>query len=149
MCPTLTVGSFFSHERSTFLFSSFVQKLGGGSKRGGSKHSKSQNLVQNKKKETNGRPGKHNKGPKLDISIFFGTMRHFFEIFFVTGKIFNVSKGIDPLFILWNKLEFLKAQKVHLFTILKTSRFLNLRNSADFGRSRLVFYNYIDHANRL
>ena len=81
MCPTLTVGSFFRHEMSTFLFSSFVQQLGGGSKRGGSKHSKSQNLVQNKKKETNGCPGKHNKGPKLDISNFFWHYETFFRIF--------------------------------------------------------------------
>ena len=50
-------------------------------------------LCKTKKKETNGRPGKHNKGPKLGISIFFGTMRHFFD-FFVTGKFFKVSEGI-------------------------------------------------------
>ena len=34
-------------------------------------------------------------------------------------------------FLFSNKLEFKKAQKVHLFTILKTSRFLRLRYSAD------------------
>ena len=34
-----------------------------------------------------------------------------------------------------------KSPKVHLFTILKTSRFLSLRYSADFGRSRLVLTN--------
>ena len=82
MCPTLTVGSFFRHERSTFLFSSFVQQLGGGSK-----HSKSQNLVQNKKKETNGRPGKHNKGPKFDISNFFRHYETFFRIFLLQQRL--------------------------------------------------------------
>ena len=42
------------------------------------------------------------------------------------------------IFLFSNKLEFQKALRVPLFTILKTSRFLNLRYSADFGRSRLV-----------
>ena len=32
-----------------------------------------------------------------------------------------------------------KSPKDPPFTILKTSRFLSLRDSADFGRSRLVF----------
>ena len=37
-----------------------------------------------------------------------------------------------------NKLEFQKAQRITPFTIFKTLRFLSLRYSADFGRSRLV-----------
>ena len=41
-------------------------------------------------------------------------------------------------FIFCNKLDFQKAERVHLFTILKTWRFLSLRYSADFKRSRLV-----------
>ena len=83
-------------------------------------------LCKTKKKETNGRPGKHNKGPKLDTSNFFGTMRLF-------SKYFLSPKGPLQFFLKFcSKLKFQKAQRVSIFTILKTLRFLSLRYGADF-----------------
>ena len=55
---------------------------------------------------------------------------HFF------GKLFLVPKGPPSIFFIFcNQLEFRKARRVPLFTIL------SLRYGADFGRSRLVCLN--------
>ena len=51
-----------------------------------------------------------------------------------------VAKGPPSFFLIFcNKLDFQKVQMVSPFTISKTLRFLSLRYSADFRRSRLVF----------
>ena len=88
------------------------------------------------------------KSPKgLPFQIF----RHYetfkILIFFPkisTKKFSNFFKCLQrPSFIFLifcNKLDFRKAEIVPPFTILKTLRFLSLRYSADFRRSRLVFY---------
>ena len=56
-----------------------------------------------------------------------------------SGKSFFVSEGRLHLFLIFcNKIDFQKARSVPLFSILKTLRFLSLRYSADFRRSRLV-----------
>ena len=85
---------------------------------------------------------------------YFGTMRLFkililrlfFENFKFQRKIefFFVSKG-SPLhfFDILQKTGFSKNPKGALFTVLKTLRFLSLRYSADFRRSRLVHMNLV------
>ena len=84
MCPTITVGSFFRHERSTFLFiCSTTSNLN---------NFKPQQLqpqmrVQNEKKKQNRRPQsrKHSKDPTL-APLSFGTMRFFFEVFWIAPE---------------------------------------------------------------
>ena len=50
-------------------------------------------------------------------------------------------KGPPSFFLIFcNKLDFQKVERVPPCTILKTLRFLSLRYSADFRRSRLVFH---------
>ena len=76
------------------------------------------------------------KIPKGPPSIFFITVTLFKNLNFLKSP-----KCLPFNFFLFcNKLEFQKAQRVPPFTILKTSRFLYLRYSADFGHSRLVIF---------
>ena len=73
MCPTITVGSFFRHERSTFLFiCSTTSNLNNFKPQ----QLQPQKRVQNEKKKQNRRPQprKHTKDPIL-APLFFGTMR--------------------------------------------------------------------------
>ena len=77
---------------------------------------------------------------KLFRAIFFGTVR-LFQFFFGTLRLFSIffcRQKVPPssFLIFCSKLKFQTAQKV--FTILGTFRFLSLRYSADFRRSRLV-----------
>ena len=84
MCPTITVGSFFRHERSTFLFiCSTTSNLNNFKPQ----HLQPQKRVQNEKKKQNRRPEprKHTKDPTL-APLFFGTMRLFFEVFWIAPK---------------------------------------------------------------
>ena len=134
MCPTLTVGSFFKTRKVHFFVQFICSTTWGRFKTRRFKTLEISEPCAKQKKETNGRPGKHNKGPKLDISnFFFGTVRLF-------SKYFLSPKGPPSIFfkIICSKLKFQKAQRVSIFTILKTWRFLSLRYSADFRRSRLV-----------
>ena len=69
---------------------------------------------------------------RVSLWFFFGTVRLFFEIFFV-------AKGSPfKFFDILQQTRFSKSRKGPPFTILKTLRFLSLRYSADFRRSRLV-----------
>ena len=84
MCPTITVGSFFRHERSTFLFiCSTTSNLNNFKPQ----HLQPQKRVQNEKKKQNRRPQprKHTKDPTL-APLFFGTMRLFFEVFWIAPE---------------------------------------------------------------
>ena len=73
MCPTITVGSFFRHERSTFC--SFVQQP---------QTSTTSNLnnsnLRSASKTKRKQPRKHTKDPTL-APLFFGTMRLFLKFF--------------------------------------------------------------------
>ena len=56
---------------------------------------------------------------------------------------YNVSKGSPSMFLIFcNKLYFQKVERDPPFTILKPLRFLSLRYSSDFSRSRLVHHNH-------
>ena len=88
------------------------------------------------------------KSPKGLLPLVFGPMRlvqnsHF--SFFLQNFFKNVfefhqmsPKGSPSFLIFCNKLDFQKVERVPLFTIIKTLRFLSLRYSADFRRFRLV-----------
>ena len=79
MSPTITVGSFFRHERSTFLFiCSTTSNLNNFKPQ----QLQPQKLVQNEKKKENRRPQprKHTKDPTL-AKLFFGTMRLVLKFF--------------------------------------------------------------------
>ena len=83
MCPTITVGSSFRHERSTFLFiCSTTSNLNNFKPQ----QLQPQKRVQNEKKKQNIRPQprKHTKDPTL-APLFFGTMR-LFETFWIAPK---------------------------------------------------------------
>ena len=112
MCPTLTVGSFFRHERSTFLFicsttSNLInlkpQQL------------QPQKRVQNEKKKQNRRPEprKHTKNPHI-APLFFGTMR-LFETFWIAPK---GPPSIVSIFC--NTIDVKKSQRVPPFTFFIT-----------------------------
>ena len=76
------------------------------------------------------------KGPPFKVFRHCDTVQNS-QFFFFLQKILNASQW-SPLFsIFCHKLEFQKAQRVPSVTILKTLRFLSLRYSAGFGRSRL------------
>ena len=91
MCPTITVGSFFSrHERSTFLFiCSTTSNLNNFKPQ----QLQPQKRVQNEKKKQNRRPQprKHTKDPTL-APLFFGTMRLFL-------KFFGLHQRVPPSFV--------------------------------------------------
>ena len=79
MCRTITVGSFFRQERSTFLFiCSTTSNLNNFKPQ----QLQPQKRVQNEKKKQNRRPQprKHTKDPTL-APLFFGTMRLFLKFF--------------------------------------------------------------------
>ena len=77
------------------------------------------------------------KAHRVSPFEFFGTMR-----LFQNSKV--SPKGSHFIFkIFCNNLDFQKAERVLPFTILQTLRFLNLRYSADFRRSRLVIISAI------
>ena len=79
MCPTITVGSFFRHEKSTFLFiCSTTSNLNNFKPQ----QLQPQKRVQNEKKKQNRRPQprKHTKDPTL-APLFFGTMGLFLKFF--------------------------------------------------------------------
>ena len=104
MCPTLTVGSFFTHERSTFLFNNVKpQQL------------QPQKRVQNEKKKQNRRPEhrKHTKNSHIAPPVF-GTMRRF-ETFWIAPK-------RPPSFasIFCNAMDVKKLQRVPPFTFFGT-----------------------------
>ena len=81
---------------------------------------------------------------------FFGRMRLFqnsYFLFFFENFLKNFSnfskclRRVPSFFsIFCNKLDFQKAERGPLFTILKPLGFLSLRYSANFGRFRLVSY---------
>ena len=71
---------------------------------------------------------------RVPLWIFFGTVRLFFEIV-------SISKGSPfKFFDILQQSEVSKSPKGPPFTIFKTLRFLSVRYSADFRRSRLVLY---------
>ena len=89
MCPTLTVGSFFRHERSTFLF---ICSTTSNRNNFEPQQLEPQKRVQNKKKKQNRRPEprNHTKDP-LIAPLFFGTMRLFL-------KPFGLHQRVPPSF---------------------------------------------------
>ena len=80
------------------------------------------------------------KGSLLNIFRHCDTFQ-ISNFLFIFPKIFKCPQRVNPSIFLTfcNKLDCQKSQKVSLFTILKILRFLSLRYSADFRRSRLVF----------
>ena len=112
MCPTITVGSFFRHESSTFLFiCSTTSNLNNFKPQ----QLQPQKRVQNEKKKQNRRPQprKHTKDPTI-APLFFGTMR-LFEFFWIAPK-------SPPSFvsIFCNTMDVKKSQKVPPFTFFGT-----------------------------
>ena len=101
MCPTLTVGSFFRHERSTFLFICSTTSNFNNFK---PQQLQPQKRVLNEKKKQNRRPGprKHTKDP-LIAPLFFGTMR-LCETFWIALK--------GPLFICFDILQHNGCQEI-------------------------------------
>ena len=102
MCPTITVGSFFRHERSTFLFiCSTTSNLNNFKPQ----QLQPQGRVQNEKKKQNRRsqPRKHTKDPTL-APLFFGTIRLFFEVFWIARE--------GPPFISFDILQHNGCQKI-------------------------------------
>ena len=82
----------------------------------------------------------HNPGFPFTFSALSDCFKilNFFPNFFL-NRIFSVAKVLPSIFLIFcNKLDFQKVEKVSPFTILKSLRFLSLRYSADFRRSRLV-----------
>ena len=113
MCPTITVGSFFRHERSTFLFiCSTTSNLNNFKPQ----QLQPQKRVQNEKKKQNRRPQprKHTKDPTL-APLFFGTMRLFL-------KFFGLHQRVPPSFvsIFCNTMDVKKSQRVPPFTFFGT-----------------------------
>ena len=101
MSPTITVGSFFRHERSTFLFiCSTTSNLNNFKPQ----QLQPQKRVQNEKKEQNRRPEprKHTKDPPI-APLFFGTMT-LFETFWIAPK--------GPPFICFDILQHNGCQKI-------------------------------------
>ena len=108
MCPTITVSSFFRHERSTFC--SFVQQppLLQTSTTPTSEASKTK-----RKNKTD----VHNLEITLRIPTFFGTMR-LFETFWI--EIFS-PKGPPSIFLMFcNTMDVKKSQRVPPFTFFGT-----------------------------
>ena len=101
MCPTLTVGSFFRHERSTFLFICSTTSNLNNFK---AQQLQPQKRVQNEKKKQNRRPEprKHAKNPHI-APLFFGTMR-LFETFWIAPR--------GPPFICFDILQHNGCQKI-------------------------------------
>ena len=106
MCPTITVGSFFRHERSTFLFICSTTSNFNNFK---PQQLQPQKRVQNEKKKQNRRPQprKHTLAP-----LFFST---FFEVFWIAPE------G-PPSFvsIFCNTMDVKKSQRVPPFTFFGT-----------------------------
>ena len=86
------------------------------------------------------------KAQRVSPFMYFGTVRLFkiliFCFFFENLKKIEISlSSKDPpsiYLIFCNKLDFQKARRVPLLQVQKL-RFLSLRYSADFRRSRLVY----------
>ena len=84
MCPTITVGSFFRHERSTFLFICSTTSNFNNFK---PQQLQPQKRVQNEKKKQNRRPQpltKHTKDPTL--APLFSALCDFFEVFWIAPE---------------------------------------------------------------
>ena len=106
MCPTITVGSFFRHERSTFLFICSTTSNFNNFK---PQQLQPQKRVQNEKKKQNRRPQprKHTLAP-----LFFST---FFEVFWIAPE--------GPPLICFDILQHNGCQKIakgHSFTFFGT-----------------------------
>ena len=95
MCPTITVGSFFRHERSPFLFICSTTSNFNNFK---PQQLQPQKSVQNEKKKQNRRPQprKHTLAP-----LFFST---FFEVFWIAPE--------GPPFICFDILQHNGCQKI-------------------------------------
>ena len=109
-------------------------------------------LCKTKRKETNGRPGKHNKGPKLDISNFFRHYETFFRICFVTTKappsIFYIPSTSNSFF--FTVASFFRQFNAigPLFCSFVEQHQLELRTSKTYSkRQNLVQNNNIDVQN--
>ena len=128
MCPTITVGSFFRHVRSTFLFiCSTTSNLNNFKPQ----QLQPQKRVQNEKKKQNRRPQprKHTKDPTL-APLFFGTMRHFL-------KFFGLHQRVPPSFvsIFCNTMDVKTSQRVPPFTFFGTvTLFKNLDKKTFFEK---------------
>ena len=98
MCPTITVGSFFRHESSTFLFiCSTTSNLNNFKPQ----QLKPQKRIQNEKRKQNRRPQprKHTKDP-----TFFRHYATFFEVFWIAPE--------GPPFICFDILQHNGCQKI-------------------------------------
>ena len=107
MCPTITVGSFSRHEKSTFLFiCSTTSNLNNFKPQ----QLQPQKRVQNEKKKQNRRqqPRKHSKDSTL-APLFFGTMRLF-----------------------WSFLDCTKGSPLHLFRYFATQWMSKNRKGSPF-----------------
>ena len=109
MCPTITVGSFFRHERSTFLFiCSTTSNLNNFKPQ----QLQPQKRVQNEKKKQNRRPQprNHTKDPTLA------------PLFSALGDCFWIAPEGPPSFvsIFCNTMDVKKLQRVPPFTFFGT-----------------------------
>ena len=114
MCPTITVGSFFRHERSAFLFfCSTTSNLNNSNLRSASK-------TKRKKQNRRPQPRKHTKDPTL-APLFFGTMRLFL-------KFFGLHQRVPPSFgsIFCKTMDVKKSQRVPLTFFGTVKLFKNL-----------------------
>ena len=96
------MGSFFRHERSTFLFICSTTSNFNNFK---PQQLQPQKRVQNEKKKQNRRPQprEHTKDPTL-APLFFGTKRLFFEVFWIAPE--------GPPFICFDILQHNGCQKI-------------------------------------
>ena len=113
MCPTITVGSFFRPERSTFLFiCSTTSNLNNFKPQ----QLQPQKRVQNEKKKQNRRPQPRKHTKDFTLAPFFRHYATSFEVFWIAPG------GSPPSFvsIFCNKMDVKKSQRVPLFTFFGT-----------------------------
>ena len=112
MSPTITVGSFFRHERSTFLF---IRSTTSNLNNFKPQQLQPQKRVQNEKKKQNRRPEprKHTKDHPI-APLFFGTMR-LLETFWIAPK---GPPSFVSIFCI--TMDVKKSQRFPLFTFFGT-----------------------------
>ena len=146
MCPTITVGSFFRHERSTFLFICSTTSNRNNFK---PQQPQPQKRVQKEKKQNRRpQPRKHTKDHTL-APLFFGTVQLFFEVFWIAPE--------GSPFICFNILQHNGCQKIakrppfYIFRHCDTVQKSHLNNF--FGKffhvskgSPFIFLNFLQPA---
>ena len=112
MCPTITVGSFFRHERSTFC--SFVQQP----QTSTTSNLNNSNLRSASKTKSKNKTDVHNLEITLRIPTFFRNYATFFETFWIEFFPQRVPPSI--FLMLCNTMDVKKSQRVPPFTFFGT-----------------------------